>query len=62
MEIKLKLEKQPCNGKSICEGCVLRVDIFFCANRDLCPNTKEENVNWKIATRAEKIDDGQHNG
>jgi len=53
IEITIKLEKQPCKEfGSICTGCALRVGIFNCANRSLCPNTKEENVNWKISDRA----------
>lgn len=54
IEISVKLEKQPCKKSgSICTGCVLRIGILHCANRELCPNTKEENVNWKIADRAQ---------
>jgi predicted Fe-S protein YdhL (DUF1289 family) len=54
--ITAQLVKHPCmDPNSICKGCFLRIGILGCANRSLCPNTKEENVNWQLAERVQRI-------
>jgi hypothetical protein len=58
MKVIATLEKQPCpDPDKICVGCFLRVGVVFCANRAICPNTKEENVNRKLSDRVEPLDE-----
>lgn len=38
VEIKSKYSIKKADGKSICEGCALRIGIFGCAKRAACPD------------------------
>lgn len=55
IKVSIELVKTPCVSSNVCEGCVFRVGRFLCMNRSLCPNTKEENVNWNIASKPIQI-------
>jgi hypothetical protein len=61
MKIICEVEAVPAeNPERICEGCFFRVGIFGCFNRQLCPSTDSEKLNFKQKTRFEEFKEAEN--